>query len=460
MLGDAKHRKKEEVIDFPGTLFPVINANNVASQIKLREEAHESGKNNIPVTEQISRFGTAEMTIDTEIQRVITSYHTAAIHKIEQLDNRIDVDSQETKRMISEARLLPHHFNREVDEYFAKSSNELNAVKNDYDLSKQEYEKFRADNKLERTANIVQSRALGYSLMAGLVVLESAANATFFADNRDDGLIGGFLIAVMASGFNVISSAMTSYFGIRQINHVKRKAIGWISLITWFLALINFAFAIGHFRDTGGLSIFPTHGHWFTLQDPYSWLLFAVTLLCGLFASREGYKLDDPYPGYSSIAKKFYDAEDDFSDSIEERRNKLTEILNDYTGRIATVEKAVDNGLASVRKNIKDKGNTLVAYERAIRSAEKPYETLISMFRNENIKARTNPAPAYFMEETKLDLSTLPQIVTTSDDAEVAKELEYEVTRLHQDIDDIHSEIVNAFNEYGAQIDLDKENRK
>lgn len=41
----------------------------------------------------------------------------------------------------------------------------------------------------------------------------------------------------------------------------------------------------------------------FGLSDIYSWMLLLLTLVFGILACFDGYRFDDPYPGFSSIAK-------------------------------------------------------------------------------------------------------------------------------------------------------------
>lgn len=69
-VGASVTKTQTSTVFIPDAEFPVIDPTNVAKQINLLEEAKQLGERNLPPQNQPSRFGTAEMKIDTEIQRV------------------------------------------------------------------------------------------------------------------------------------------------------------------------------------------------------------------------------------------------------------------------------------------------------------------------------------------------------------------------------------------------------
>lgn len=470
--------KKEEriIVDAPVSIFEPITPEYVALKLKLKEEAKDLGERNLPKSDQSTRSGTAEMSVDNEIQRVVTEYYETAISKIQHLEEVIDKEKKEAKQKISQTRLLPFQFDQEVNTYLNNNATNFIKSKKDFELIKQEYEAFRTENRLKRTCNI---RSFNHKLISWLFAIivifgEVALNFSFFAENLEGGALAGAKYAFFCSAFNVSIAAMIGYWIIRFVNHVKpaKKIFGWFGVFLAFSCIILIGFGVGHLRDAmqipiedleqanetvASIALSSFQNNVFELTDMYSWILVGLTMLFGTGSCIDGYLYDDAYPGYSKIAKKFNIASDDWSGELEERRNDINDIQKSYVEKITTHIHACDNGLECINKSRLDKEQTLIAYEAARRSADKAFQTLVSLFRSENTKYRTEPAPKYFEDPIILDLSELPRVIVASDDTNEFKALVNEVNSLHSETQNIRSEIIRAFNEQEAKIQLEKE---
>lgn len=472
----VKQKEERIIVDTPVSLFEPINPEYVALKLKLKEEAKELGKLNLPKFDQSTRTGTAEMSVDNEIQRVVTGYHEIAISKIQHLEEIIDREKKEVRQKIDQTRLLPNQFNQEINTYLNNNATIFNKCKKDFELIKQEYETFRNENNLKRTANV---RSFLYKLnswLAAIIVvfLEVLINYSFFAENLEGGALAGATYAFCCSAFNIAIAAFIGYWLIRNVNHVnsQRKVLGWFGVCLAILSVTLIGFGVGHIRDAMQIpldeleklgetvpviALTSFKENIFGLSDINSWILVGLTILFGIGGCIDGYFYDDSYPGYSKITIKFNLASDDWSGELEERRNNINDIQKRYVDQITTQVHACDNGLECINKALLDSKQTLVAYDAARRSADKAFQTLVSLFRSENTKYRTEAAPKYFSDPIILDLNELPKVIVDSDDPTEFENLTNEVKTLHAETQKIRSAIIDAFNEQEAKIQLEKE---
>lgn len=76
---------------------------------------------------------------------------------------------------------------------------------------------------------------------------------------------------------------------------------------------------------------------------------------------------------------------------------------------------------------------------------------MVSKFRSENTKYRTEPPPQYFGQKEVLDLDASPNVPTT-DFTQALDELAKMVDDLRNDSEKIRGEIIQAFDEEDAKL--------
>lgn len=467
-----KNKKKTTTVRMvEGVQFPVISPESVAETLNLLDEAKQLGDKNLPASDQSTRFGTAEMKIDTEIQRVVTGYHDRAIHRVETLDENINSELRNTSEEVRKFYALPNQFEQDVADALSDSSEEFNILKQRASQAREEYEAFRKENNLQRSAEI-KSRPwqfFKFFFVVLIVVFEGLVNAALFATNMEGGLLQGFLIAMASSAVNVVLAAFIGYFGVRFINHARRFWLGWLSLLLVIAEVITVGFLIGHYRDAlqlasetdgaispGILTLQNFTSAPFELADLYSWLLLFLTFLFGFLGCLDGYKFDDPYPGYSKVYKKYRAAAEDFSEFLRVRYEKVLDIKDFYMDLIDKKVVVCNNGLILVDSKMHEKELMLKAYGEALRSADKAFQTLVSLFRSENTKFRQSPAPKYFQEQINLDLLELPEL-PSKDYTEEVEGLRKEINNIYQLAEDVREKIIRSFNMEDEKISKEKE---
>lgn len=471
-VGASVTKTQASTVFIPDAEFPVIDPTDVAKQINLLEEAKQLGERNLPPQNQPSRFGTAEMKIDTEIQRVVAGYQARATARVEELDAMNTKAIVEGKENVIQTRLLPKQFKEEVRSYLNDRSTEFQERRSEYVTTAREYEKFRKENGLERTCNISTTgdRWTAYAVLLFCVVFEGIVNSSLFATNLEGGLFQGFFHAFIASLLNVTLAFVLGYRGIRYINHVSKRWVGLICLAFFIGLSVLIGLLVAHYRDAlqipleellpnqtaERIALQTFQENPLGLSDIYSWMLLLLTLVFGVVACFKGYRFDDPYPGFSSIAKKYYEQTAIWADVIEDLRLGVNEIKEKFLNLITENIQVTHNTMVHAQKTFHSKKLTLNAYQLAHRSADKAFQSLVSEFRSENSKYRNTPVPAYFSEKVTLDLDASPS-VPSKDFTSDLEELEQMINVLRDDSENIREEIIQAFNEEDAKLLQEKE---
>lgn len=455
------------------SLFTVVKPEEIERAINLKQQAIELGKRNLPSRDTTNRFGTAEVAIDTEAQRIVTRYHAKAVAKIQHLSSSIQTECRLVSQKISDTRLLPQKFNQDMNTYLDNNATDYEEIKGDYQKVKSEITQFMSQNGIDRPAEIrtFAEKMFHWSIFAFMIVIEVALNCTLFATNLEGGLLEGIKIAVFASLLNIGVAGCFGHFLVRYKNlgSIAKKIIGWSFLFVSLCVTITVGLAVAHFRDALQIPLDELGGTTyqayalqtfiaspFELADLYSWILFALTLFCGIAACADGYRMDDPCPGYSALYSKYRKIADEWSDLLEERRDHLVEIQQNSIKELGSNVIYCDKGIVTINSYKQDLAQTEKSYEAALRSVDKAFQSLVSLFRSTNSQYRTEPVPDYFREEVSLDLSQLPPIHAVTHEVEV-QEIISAVDQLKNEVDQIRSEIMAVFNEQEAKIRFEKE---
>ena len=163
-----------------------------------------------------------------------------------------------------------------------------------------------------------------------------------------------------------------------------------------------------------------------------------------------------PFLVIEAVLPSRFQSTQDWAEYLESRRNHIVELQQSFVEGVRTTVNECDGHMVSIERALQEKEACLSAYQSALRSADKAYQTLVSLFRNENRKHRTTEPPSYFESEIVLDLTELPE-VRSRIKSEMLDELRLEIKTLRQDAESIRAEILNAFNEQEAKIQLEKE---
>ena len=226
-------------------------------------------------------------------------------------------------------------------------------------------ESFKAEHRLTRDAHYPSSPLLAFGILSMLVIMEAGINGVLFADSSDQGLFGGWLEALVLSITNVGAAFLFGRMVLPQLHRrgPSVKAGAFVLCLAGVAAILAINLVGAHYRDfkseagpdpatpivlkheasltLGGAKPGPAaaaprkaakpapaespapapiaenertkerEAVAKLLRSPFafdsfmSFFLFVIGLCGACIAALDGYKLDDPFPGYGKRHRKY-----------------------------------------------------------------------------------------------------------------------------------------------------------
>lgn len=433
-------------------LFSPISPTLAGQKLNVDFLARQSGEKELPVTNAQSPDSN-ELKIEHFFEEDAQDTATRANDKVRNYRRSItELDIQHDQQSIASTH---KHYKSESTAILQEYRESLKPLVSKSAELALDLSAFKLKNQLTSSADYPESRFLHFALIISLFVVESVVNAVFFAAGSDFGFIGGWINAMQYAGVNLAVSFFLALFVIRQINHINipHKVFGAIGLIVLIVFIPGFNFFVGHFRElyavapeeAQSVAVTAFLDHPFTLATVESWLLLALGMIFAGIAAIDGYRFDDPYPGYGRISRRWKDAESEFVEEKEELRNELAKKLESKLSQLDNSSKVVVgreeelNNLATMAELVKDR---LASHLSLL---EKTANVVLRSYRDINQRARSTPSPAYFENSYSLPVTLSPNLPDTLTTDEV-NERKYQITVVIGLIDNQRTAILDSYN--------------
>lgn len=277
---------------------------------------------------------------------------------------------------------------------------------------------FRANNKLQRAAVYRASPHGLASLLALLMLVESAFNGLLLRKISDEGWIGGIFIALLISAVNLALGIAAGGFGWRLMGHARlqMKLLGAGVSAACLAAAVIWNIYVAHFREVAELAASEFAGAgalpqaaldaWrhvrsegvFGLHTMYSWALLVLGLGAHLLVSKEAWDhLADRYFDYMKVDRRYQQSRDAFTDGMAEVEDNARLAMEDALDELDRAVAASELAAAQAR-HVND-----LAHQRHAEVLESEAEwvrqgaSLLQAYREENLKVRhEGTEPAYF----------------------------------------------------------------
>lgn len=264
-------------------------------------------------------------------------------------------------------------------------------------------EHFKAENRLTRDAHYPSSPVLAFGILSILILVEAGLNGVLFADSSDQGLFGGWLEALVLSITNAGAAFLLGrivFSHLHRRGFFSKTAAAALSL-AGVAALIAVNLAGAHYRDFKAASVSaappspvaprheatavagvqkpasvaapmhkapkPAAAETPPLQQPQaadkekareleaiakaltnpfafesfmSIFLFVIGLCAAAIAALDGYKLDDPFPGYGKRHRQYSAARVQSSAMLRRILNQSNAIM---TGSFQEIGRKLEN---------------------------------------------------------------------------------------------------------------------
>ncbi len=262
---------------------------------------------------------------------------------------------------------------------------------------------FKMENCLNRDAQYPSSQVLAFGILSILILVEAGINGVLFADSSDQGLFGGWLEALVLAITNAGAAFLLGRIAFPQLHRrsLPGKAAGAVLSLAGAAALIAVNLAGAHYRDfksaspgaappppavakhepaavakvqKGPLVVTPANlaskpalagppppslpqpadkerareldaiaqalANPFAFQSFMSVFLFVIGLCAAAIAALDGYKLDDPFPGYGKRHRQYAAAR---TESGEMLRRILSQSNAIMTGNFHEIGRKIES---------------------------------------------------------------------------------------------------------------------
>ncbi len=263
-------------------------------------------------------------------------------------------------------------------------------------------ERFKSENRIRRDAHYPASPMLGFGILSILILVEACINGVLFAESSDRGLLGGWLEAMVLAITNVGVAFLVGYIVLPQVNRraILTKAGAILLALAGFAALVAVNLFGAHYRDfkastvktelaaqapvapkrdssislsgqksslNGAPALKPSSGEPtskpspsaeenskrsemealrkvfrapFELESFTSLFLLIIGLCAATIGAADGYKFDDPFPGYGKLHRRYNEAR---ARSAEALRRIMNHANANITASFQTIDRKLAN---------------------------------------------------------------------------------------------------------------------
>lgn len=448
-FGDPESRTEEAQY----ALLTSVDTKAVEKKFDLRSEGARLGAAGVPPENATALSGPERQAIN-EVEEARRGYQTWATRRLASVNQAIA--QYDIRHEINTALAEDIQFQNKVAAFLTTENDGLTRLQKELRQREAELEEFKKKNKLNRLANYPSGgmKFLRFGILLALVAIEGFLNANFLAQGLPSGLVGGFLYAVMFAVMNIVSAAFIGWMPFRWHNLDGKKYIAVVTIMGALLVSSIVGLLLGHLRFAFSKEIDDAFSlAWQTfVASPLaiggidSIILFFVTLAFAVGAFIDGYTLDDPYPGYGPIDRRYRKAIEIYDEEIESVNERLRELRDEAVEHLKETLAKTQGAAAGLRAQIIEKEAAGQRLNAAMTAARAAAEAVVNTFRTENQVGRAGrPSPKYFKDPVPLMEVQLPSFDCSLDN-EIAAEQDQKIDKLVDEATAIQGRIEAAFN--------------
>lgn len=449
MISRLKNLLRSENFVPTMAVFPTIDADQIARELKLAEAGRQRGAENQPASDTTS----------------LDHVETGIIQKIEEARRRGLENYESNRRVYNERLARAGQVSKEVDIAAGSARNDFGALvqvwrsrivaaRERLNESYRWRNRFREIHRLERPAHDFSGWGNVFALAIILIVLEAAMNSYLFSKGNEFGLLGGIIVAAIVSlvnvGFSMLLGYLARYIRVRNLL-LKLMGLAAIALWAGFAATINLA--VAHFRDgleqglewtaaaeraVPSLLAAPLQ-----LATVESWLLVGLGVLISTLAFRKGWHTDDAYPGYGPVERDLDRARRRYEEELEAALSDLQQRRDDAIGELQDASDQVRDAITEAVDSLFGQSSLVAHLDAFTEQCDLKIAHLLAVYRDANASARSEPVPVTFKEQFRFPKFTPERI----DDSR-KKMAEDEAEKVRATVDDaikaIFAEFENA----------------
>ena len=407
-------QKPSDLFDSSSLELEEIDVDGLYEQLGIAEKAKEHGINEIPGSDATALTG-AEQEIITEAEGKILNGISVANTTIKGLDDstsKVDIPS-----ILQRIEDVPRELDEKLNAAISESQIGLSNVREEYVNAERDYDRFRRTRKIVREPDYPESYWKLRALLFLLIVLASLMNGWFFAGALPSGLVGGAVYAFICGLTDVSISfwlgRAAPWAGLPSGIRKRTGQVAWaVFLLVWapfwnlLVAHLRQAGAqislsasdgpLGAMDEAGAHAVSSFLANPFAIYDFYSWAFVIIGALLSVMAFYDGFKWDDPIPGYRHAHKKMRQKLEDYEHEYETLKSTGEELKEEASDKVLALEFEAEKGVAKLAEAITTKKAHVANLNKFIDQQEQKCRTLITRYRNDNEIHRSTPPPQYF----------------------------------------------------------------
>jgi hypothetical protein len=334
-------------------------------------------------------------------------------------------------QFLIESKYASTDFEQNITTLIEKYKHHIDEIKRDLKIKQNDLQNFKIQNHLYREASYPESRIFNVSIILFIILIETMLNSYFFAQGNELGLLGGASQAIIIS---VVNIALAFFVGNVLLRYLyvtdKIKKYGAVILISFIIAvLFTFNLLVGHLRiflvsnpETAYQdSILSFREHPLQLTDFNSILLVVLGIIIFLIATIDFFKMDDAFPKYGELDRKYKDV---FNEYTELKENLLNE-LDDLTEHSHKELENKQNVSKTIMKEVEDipiyRQRLHDQYQQYYNYLNETYKTMIALYQDINRESRGDDAPIYFGKTDELDEKYMIDCIDPNLQKQIAK---------------------------------------
>ncbi|SLM48410.1 putative Transmembrane protein [Nitrospira japonica] len=444
--------------------FPAIDIDGMTKRLNLKRLAKEKGEQGIPRPDN-ETFDATEHSIISEIETEgKIQFNKYLEHQKTYAERAGDASASGLLIKISSAAGdAITNFERKTH----VGTGDLYASKRDVMQSDAELTTFKNLHALTRPPHDLGSRTYKIGILILILAIESVLNGFFLAKGHEFGLIGGVSQALIIAGINVFGGAAVGRLVLPWLNHrnLNARAVATVATLGYLFIDVGFNLAVAHYRNAVATDPFEASAVAYRslladplgLNDLQSWLLFLVGFLFSNVALYDGFRMDDPYPGYGRRMRQNLQALDDYNDLKEQLLGELDEIKT-------SAEEEIDETVRDIGTK-QGEFDYIVRKSQALRTNMLQHfmhlglagNTLLRFYREENMRHRPahSPSPARFNQQWKYEPPPLAGEDVSPADPEVSRSVSVQaLEEAKKQREALHNNYRKACDEYKRIDDL------
>ena len=396
--------------------FPTLDLNALRADLDVDRMAAENGAAGVPNQAQTQPDGQEQKIHHAIHQRVLE-----AKGKRIQLADRIraSIEARQLAPDVKRCDDIPGDFSRELKNRGYSLDGELDAQGSKLKNLKQEVDEYRQTHGITRSPKLYEEEERNRALVALMVltVVQLVANAFLFGQGSLYGLSFGLLLALGLAFFDI---GLHFKFG-RQAARLKapdrvNRVVGYSASAGSLVSVLAFNLGMVHLRLVTRESGAKGWENWlpsltndpFGFTDFLSWALLAVGLFCSVLAFVAGWLWDEPIPIFRRNGSLIIRLQDDIQELREERRNLKSSLLKRFLLELDGIDKKAEHHVTIISDSVSRIRQAEEAFRDYCDDANKIFAALVGLYRDENRKARSTPAPPFFDSPASLAFDRHP----------------------------------------------------